>query len=95
MWRGTRSRVLARTGEPAHAEELARGGVELAGETDFLLLHADALTDLADVHAVLGRPDAAAGAYAEAIAPLRAQGRARRRARRRRPARRAAAGCAP
>ena len=26
MWRGTRSRVLARTGEPAHAEELARSG---------------------------------------------------------------------
>jgi tetratricopeptide (TPR) repeat protein len=67
MWRGTRARVLARTGEPGHAKELARSGVALAGETDFLWLHADALIDLADVVAVLGRPREAARHVDEAI----------------------------
>jgi hypothetical protein len=49
QWRGPRARVLARRGERAEAEQLAREAVELAARTDFLSLHADALVDLAVV----------------------------------------------
>ena len=68
MWRGTRGRILASKGETQHAEELARAGVALARETDFLILHADALTDLACVEAMLRRPRAALCTLDEAVA---------------------------
>ena len=43
------ARLLARRGEHAEAERLAREGVELAARTDFLSLHGDAWADLAHV----------------------------------------------
>ena len=56
MWRGTRAKLLARRGEHEAAEALARSGVAIAAETDFLLLHGEALSDRAEVLIVLDRP---------------------------------------
>jgi tetratricopeptide (TPR) repeat protein len=49
MWRGARAKVLARRGEAEKAEALAREGVAIIKQTDYVLYHADALTDLAEV----------------------------------------------
>jgi ATP/maltotriose-dependent transcriptional regulator MalT len=49
QWRGPRARVLARRGERAEAERLAREAVEIAARTDFLSLQGDTLLDLAHV----------------------------------------------
>jgi hypothetical protein len=44
-----RAKLLARRGELAAAEALAREAVTLADETDFTVLRGDAFMDLADV----------------------------------------------
>jgi DNA-binding SARP family transcriptional activator len=49
QWRAVQAKILARRGDAAAAEQLAREAVALAEETDFLVLHADALMDLAEV----------------------------------------------
>ena len=49
QWRGPMARVLARQGDHAEAERLAREGAELAARTDFLSLQGDAWADLAHV----------------------------------------------
>jgi DNA-binding SARP family transcriptional activator len=67
QWRGPRALVLARRGETAEAERLAREAVALAAQTDFVALQATALEDLAAV-----TDDDAAGAEA---ARLRARKR--------------------
>jgi ATP/maltotriose-dependent transcriptional regulator MalT len=59
LWRGTLARVLARAGKHARADELSRSAIAHAAETDFLMLHADALSDRAEVLAVLGRAEEA------------------------------------
>ena len=59
IWRGVRARVLAHAGDPAAAIDLATAAVSLAQGTDFLMLHADALCDRADVLATTGQRDAA------------------------------------
>jgi tetratricopeptide (TPR) repeat protein len=56
VWRGTRAKVLARRGEFASAEALAREAVAFAELSDFLHSHADALVDLAEVLTVAGKP---------------------------------------
>jgi DNA-binding SARP family transcriptional activator len=48
QWRAVQAKLLARRGD-AGAAELARDAVALAEETDFLVLHAEALMDLAEV----------------------------------------------
>jgi tetratricopeptide (TPR) repeat protein len=53
--RHVRGRLLARRGELEEGERLAREAVALAGETDMLNAHADALIDLAEVLAHAGR----------------------------------------
>jgi len=68
QWRGPRAKVLARRGEAAEAERLAREGVELSEPTDFLNVRAAALLDLAEVLHVAGRSDEAAEAAATATA---------------------------
>jgi class 3 adenylate cyclase/tetratricopeptide (TPR) repeat protein len=65
LFRGTRARVLARRDDDA-AARLASEAVELSRQTDLLGIQGDALIDLADVEAVLGRPQEAASALAEA-----------------------------
>jgi tetratricopeptide (TPR) repeat protein len=49
QWRAVRAKLLARRGDSETAEKLAREAVALASETDFLVLHGDALMDLAEV----------------------------------------------
>ena len=66
IWRGAQARVLAARGE-ASSETLARESVELAGRSDWIDLHADALTDLADVLRLLGRPQDATEPLKRAI----------------------------
>jgi ATP/maltotriose-dependent transcriptional regulator MalT len=68
MWRGTRSKILAGKGEAQHAEELAHSAVTMARDTDFVILHADALSDLACVEAMLRRPRRALRTLDEAVA---------------------------
>jgi predicted ATPase/class 3 adenylate cyclase len=55
-WRGTRAKVLVNQGRAEEAERLAREGVRLAEQTDWLDRHADALVDLAEVLRRAGRP---------------------------------------
>jgi class 3 adenylate cyclase len=66
MWRGARAKVLARRGEAEEADALAREGVALIKRTDYVLYHADALTDLAEVLRLQGRVEEAASAGDEA-----------------------------
>jgi predicted ATPase len=67
LWRGVRARVLARRREFAVAEELAREAVALAGATDFVNQHADALLDLSHVLEASGRRDEPAAAATRAL----------------------------
>jgi tetratricopeptide (TPR) repeat protein len=66
-WRSVRAKALARKGELAQAELLAREAVALAEETDGLNLHGDALLDLAEVLRVAGRPSDAVAAAGRAL----------------------------
>lgn len=68
LWRGTHAKVLAHSGVPRLAEELADTAVALAGGTDFLMMRGDALVDRAEVRAVLGRHDMAAHDLEQAAA---------------------------
>jgi class 3 adenylate cyclase/tetratricopeptide (TPR) repeat protein len=58
-WRAVRAKVLARRHEFATAEELARGAVALAKQTDGLNSQGRALMDLAEVLELAGRADEA------------------------------------
>jgi predicted ATPase/DNA-binding SARP family transcriptional activator len=55
-WRGTRAKILAGQRRTEQAERLAREGVRLAEQTDWLDMRADALADLADVLQQADRP---------------------------------------
>jgi tetratricopeptide (TPR) repeat protein len=67
IWRGTRARVRARAGHSQLAEQLADNAVELAGDTDYLMLRGDALSDRAEVLAESGRLKAAERNLEQAI----------------------------
>jgi len=67
LWRSTRAKVLARRGDVAAAETLAREAVAFASGSDFLVAHADALADLAEVLEVAGRRDEGVRALRSAI----------------------------
>jgi ATP/maltotriose-dependent transcriptional regulator MalT len=67
LWRSIRAKVLARRGERAAAERLARDAVAVAEEGDFDPAHADALMDLAEVLELAGNPTAAATQIEKAI----------------------------
>jgi tetratricopeptide (TPR) repeat protein len=57
LWRQVRAKVLVRRGEHAKAEQLACEAVSLAGETDMLNWHGNALADLAEVYVIAGRAE--------------------------------------
>jgi DNA-binding SARP family transcriptional activator len=84
---GVPARLLARRGRLEEAERLARDGVTIAADSEFVVLHADVLLDLAEVLELAGRPDEASAAAAEAVriyerkGNVAAAGRARDRAR--------------
>ena len=69
LWRSTKAKLLARAGEGQPAEALAGDAVRLADGTDFLMMRGDALTDRAEVLAILGHV-APAGADLEAASVL-------------------------
>jgi class 3 adenylate cyclase/tetratricopeptide (TPR) repeat protein len=65
--RGTRAKVLASRGTHDEAERYAEDAVRLAGATDALDLHGNALIDLADTLALAGRNQEAAARVADAL----------------------------
>jgi tetratricopeptide (TPR) repeat protein len=65
--RRIKARVLARRGEHEEAVRLAREAVELAERTDYLVAHANACLDLAEVLERAARPAEARDALAEAL----------------------------
>jgi DNA-binding SARP family transcriptional activator/tetratricopeptide (TPR) repeat protein len=67
QWRAVRAKLLARGGEPAAAEPLAREAVALADETDFTVLRADASMDLAEVLRTAGRENESRPFVAQAL----------------------------
>jgi tetratricopeptide (TPR) repeat protein len=67
-WRSVRAKFLARGGEVAEAESLARQAVAQASTTDDIQLRAEALTALAEVLRTAGSPEQSEIAFAEAIA---------------------------
>ena len=66
--RGTLGRLAARAGDTERAVGLVGGAVGLAAKTDFLILHADALSERASVLALFDRDDDAARDREQAIA---------------------------
>ncbi len=74
VWRGVRAKVLAHRGDFDAAEKLAREAVEYAEASDFLHSHANALTDLAEVLALAGRPEESVSAIEAAIRLHEAKG---------------------
>ena len=74
LWRGTRAKLLARAGEPEAARALADDAVRFADETDFLMMRGDALTDRAEVLALLDSPEEAGSDLAAASALYESKG---------------------
>src|SRR5918995_3301517 len=68
VWRAIRAKVLARRGDVAAGEALAREAVERAHATDYLEDIALTLLDLAEVLELAGRTDEAVRAIEKAIA---------------------------
>jgi len=59
LWRSARSRILARRGDMAEAEALAREAVALAEGTDMLNTQGDTLAHLSEVLSLAGKPEEA------------------------------------
>jgi hypothetical protein len=74
FWRGVRAKALARDGDRAAAESLARDAVERAAATDFIDLCGTALADLGQVLGCSGASDEAAPVLGEALELYRAKG---------------------
>jgi class 3 adenylate cyclase/tetratricopeptide (TPR) repeat protein len=68
LWRQVKAKVLARRGEHAEAERLARQAVEISNATDMLNQQGAAYADLAEVLALAGRSEAEAEALEQALA---------------------------
>ncbi len=76
LWRGVRAKVLARRGNLADAESLARESVRLVENTDFLHGRWYALMTLAEVLQLAGRTEAALPVVADAIRVAEEKGHA-------------------
>jgi class 3 adenylate cyclase/tetratricopeptide (TPR) repeat protein len=68
LWRQARGRILARRGDHAEAERLAREAVALAEDTDMVNFHADALAASAEISGLGGRADEAREQLEQALA---------------------------
>ena len=73
LWRATRAPILARGGAHEEAEALAREALRRACETEFIMLRAESLVELAAVLRCAGREGAGA-ALEEAVAAYGAKG---------------------
>jgi len=67
LWRQVMAKVLARRGESAEAERLAREAVAISGKTDALVEQGNAYADLAEVLSLAGRREEAAAALGHAL----------------------------
>ena len=67
LWRQVRAKVLARRGEHAEAERLAREAVAIGEGTDSLIGQGDANADLAEVLSLAGKRDEATAALQHAL----------------------------
>jgi tetratricopeptide (TPR) repeat protein len=67
LWRSAEAQLMALRGSPKDAARLAEEAVQLASETVDLMLHADALVDLAAVMRTLGREGEAGPPILEAL----------------------------
>ena len=67
LWRQVKAKVLARRGEHAEAERLAREAVAICDETDMLNAQGDVYADLGEVLLLAGKPDDAAAALEQAL----------------------------
>jgi tetratricopeptide (TPR) repeat protein len=74
LWRQVRAKVLARRGEHAEAERLAREAIAICDETDILDAQGDTYADLAEVLSLGGRPKEAAEALEQALARYERKG---------------------
>jgi class 3 adenylate cyclase/tetratricopeptide (TPR) repeat protein len=74
LWRSIRAPIVARTGQLAEAESLARSAVELSERSDAPQMRADTLAELAAVLKLAGRRDEARRAIDQAIAIFEAKG---------------------
>ena len=74
LWRSIRAPMLARRGDVAQAEALARSAVELSKNSDAPQMQADTLAELAAVLALAGRRGEARDTMAEAIRIYQAKG---------------------
>jgi tetratricopeptide (TPR) repeat protein len=74
LWRQVRAKVLARRGEYAEAERLARDAVAIGEETDMLNAQGDTHADLAEVLLLAGKADQAVAALEQAIAHYERKG---------------------
>jgi len=74
LWRAGRAKASARRGRMEDAERLGREAVALAETTDFLQLHGEALSDLAEVLALAGRTDEALDLLRQAITVFEQKG---------------------
>ena len=67
LWRQVRAKVLARRGQHAEADRLAREAVAVCADTDMLEAQGDVYADLAEVLLLGGKPDEAATALEDAL----------------------------
>ena len=67
-WRRVRAKIVAKDGHTEEAERLASEAVALAGQTDWLSMHGDALADLGEVLQEAGRRAEAREATRQALA---------------------------
>jgi tetratricopeptide (TPR) repeat protein len=74
LWRRVRAKVLARRGEHAEAEQLAREAVAISERTDQLVVQGDVYVDLAEVLSLAGRLEEAAAALRQALGCYRLKG---------------------
>jgi tetratricopeptide (TPR) repeat protein len=74
FWRTVRAPILARAGEAQKAEALAVTALELARQTEYLGLEADALFELSVVSQLNGNTEQARRALTEACAVYRSKG---------------------
>jgi class 3 adenylate cyclase/tetratricopeptide (TPR) repeat protein len=73
-WRAIRAPIVARGGDLAQAEALARAAVELASRTEAPALQADALSELASVMMIAGRHEDSRRAIGDARALYQSKG---------------------
>ena len=74
IWRRVKAKLLARAGEDASAEQLARDAVAISLDTDYLDGQATSQADLAEVLMALGKATEAVAALREAEALFERKG---------------------